>query len=84
MHGYTEVQTRGDKTWLKFKKVNPEYNGPNQGHSSNSPSHMVGNEQTLDYIVEMLEELTGRRKKADVEPNHDEVEEPFDLDEIPF
>lgn len=84
LHGYTEVQTRGDKTYLKFKKVNPDYNGPNQGQSTSSATSMVGNDQTLDYIVEMLEELTGRRQKADVAPTDIPDDENFDLSEIPF
>ena len=86
IHGRTEVQTRGDKTWLKFKKENPEYAGNNGGgHSAGSPTSLAGSEKTLEYVVEMLEELTGRRNKPDVAPTAEEVDgDTFDLSEIPF
>lgn len=83
LHGHTEVQTRGGKSSLKFKKVNPEFAGQNQGHSSTTPTNLAGNEKTLEYIVEMLEELTGRKQKPDHAPE-DIDDEPIDLAEIPF
>jgi hypothetical protein len=79
LFGHTFTQTSKDKTFLKFKKVNPQYNGEGSGNSS--PSGLVGDGKTLDYIVQMLEELTGRRDRL---PTDKELEEPIDLSEIPF
>lgn len=75
---------RGSQTYLKFKKVNPNY--PQQSYPQTTPSELVGTAKTLDYVVEMLEELTGRTKQADVLPDDDDVieGEEFDLAEIPF
>jgi hypothetical protein len=89
LYGHTESQTQGDKTYLKFKKVNQEY-AANSGSSATSASSLQGADKTLDYIVQMLEELTGRRKKPDAEPSDEEMDKAikdspdFDLSEIPF
>lgn len=89
IHGHTESQTHGDKTYLKFKKVNPEFGG-NSGSSAASATGLQGSEKTLEYVVQMLEELTGRRRKPDVEPDEADIDEAiakgsdFSLDDIPF
>lgn len=81
--GHTEVQTHGDKTYLKFRKANPQY----------APTALSGgsiSKEDVSYIVMMLEELTGRRTKPDrPTPREDVVledidDKPIELSEIPF
>lgn len=73
IHGVIEVKKNQNGTdYRKFKKVNPNF----QGHRrENAP---VDNQQ-LDYIVQMLEELTGRRATPDVvhEPTDKQLDDPF-------
>lgn len=84
IYGRTETQTRGGKTYLKFKKVNKEYQGGSNDSSATSATSLAGSEKTLEYVVQMLEELTGRREKADNVPSDEDVDKPIDLAEIPF
>lgn len=84
--GHTVTQTHGDQTYLKFKKVNPNYSGGgNSGGSATSANELVGTQNQLDRIEMMLEELTGRRDRT---PSDDisapPREEEFTLPEIPF
>lgn len=78
LFGHLETQQVGDNTFQKFKKVQQDGGGSYQ-----QPSAGSNNNQDIKYIIEMLEELTGRRTK-DVAPTDIPEDEPFDLDEIPF
>lgn len=83
LHGHMDTKTSrdGTKTWLQFKKVRKDDgNYP----STNSASAVVGDGKTLDYIVQMLEELTGRRQKPDTLPNDETAGEEIRLEDIPF
>lgn len=66
----TTVEDRNGNPYKKFKKENPNYpsKGSSQQQSQANPK--------LDYIVKMLEELTGRRPSED--------EEQMTLDDDPF
>lgn len=83
IHGYTEATQRGSNTYLKFKKVNPNF-PPNPPQHSSTASQLLGDAKTTEYMVQMLEELTGRKKKPDALPTEEDMGTPFDLDEIPF
>lgn len=78
LYGHTETQTHGDKTYLKFKKVQKQ---------DSRPSASTGD---MAYVVQMLEELTGRRDRVltteefDAAEMKKQAEEPIDLAEIPF
>lgn len=86
LFGRIEVQTRGDKTWRKFKKGQRQDGGNFKGGGGSSKAD-------IDYIIMMLEELTGRREKpenptsrssGDVAPTVEEVGQEIDLSDIPF
>lgn len=85
LFGHIEVQTRGDKTFRKFKKGQRQDGGNFKGGGGSSKAD-------IDYIIMMLEELTGRRDKpsnptgrgGDAEPTVEELDEPVDLSDIPF
>lgn len=63
LHGYIENKTdRQGNQFQKFKKVNPNWDGGNRS----SGSSVGASNQQIEYIVQMLEELTGRRESADV------------------
>lgn len=66
----TTETTNNGESYRKFTKVNPKF-APNQQQSQASPQ--------MDYIVQMLEELTGRRKAPDVvvDPTDEQIEDPF-------
>lgn len=86
IHGYYTATTKGDNTYLKFKKVTPGFENAPRSNQATSPNDLVSNsinDEKQDYIIEMLEELTNRRKKPDVVPT-DISDEPIDLSEIPF
>lgn len=86
LHGHTYPQTVGQNTYLKFKKVNPNYQ--NNTPQATTPGEIVGTAKTLDYAVEMLEELTGRRPKHEAQAPKEvvleDLDDTIDLDEIPF
>lgn len=90
IHGHTESQTSSKgTTYLKFKKVNAQYaNGYNQPTAAANPTALVGQEKTLEYIVEMLEELTGKKSDRPNTVDNDlsiiDDGEDFDPSEIPF
>lgn len=69
----TTAKTSNGTSYLKFKKENPSY--PSDSPSSGAPTNIP--DQRLDYIVLMLEELTGRKS-----PLRDS--EPVVLEEDPF
>lgn len=82
--GHTYPHQVGQNTYLKFKKTNRDYQGPATPQAT-TPNQLVGTEKTLEYIVEMLEELTGRRtKKVDDVVLEDIDDTPIDLSDIPF
>lgn len=61
--------TTNGEAYRGFKKINPAYADKPQQQSQASPQ--------MDYIVMMLEELTGRRELADPVPKLGELEDPF-------
>ena len=73
LYGHTETQTHGDRTYLKFKKAQKQDGGYSGGSGD------------MQYVIQMLEELTGRRDRL---PTDKEMEKPIseeiDLAEIPF
>lgn len=81
LYGHLDTKSAGDKTWLQFKKEARPDGG--SGYSASTPSGLVGDSKTTEYMVQMLEELTDRRKKPDV-VLEDISDEPIDLAEIPF
>ena len=87
LFGRIEVQTRGDKTWRKFKKGQRQDGGYSGSTGSGS------SKADTEYIIMMLEELTGRREKpenptsrssGDTTPTVEELDQPVDLSDIPF
>lgn len=71
----------GEK-YKTFKKVNPEYAGQNNQPQQQS---QAGSQEA--YIVQMLEELTGRRSATDqTQPDvvHPVDDGPIDPNDIPF
>lgn len=76
LEGYIEEKTtRNGKPYKKFKKENPAYSDGGRSESQHSPS-----QSQTDYIVQMLEELTGRRDAAEQDssgPTEDELDDPF-------
>lgn len=74
VHGKIETKRNTNGTsYRKFKKVNPNFGG-NRRESAPADS------PKLDYIVQMLEELTGRRAAPDVvhEVKDGPLEDPFE------
>lgn len=71
LFGNLIAETKGDKTYLKFKKAQSAFK---------SNQAVVGGKE--EYIVEMLEELTGRRKAPDVVPT--DIDDEISLADIPF
>lgn len=63
---------QGEDAYRKFKKINPKYAG-----ESNTQQQSQADPNKLDYIVQMLEELTGRREAAEL-PMDKAIEDPFD------
>lgn len=62
------------QSYKKFQKVNPAYEGQS---SSGTPTPSVDPKQ-LEYIVQMLEELTGRREIGEISMKYPAVkEDPF-------
>lgn len=84
--GRTWVQTNGDKSYLRFKKENP-----NGGGYQKQDGSAVGSVMDLEYMLKLLEaiafEVGGtaqaaiRRQDVVVEDIDDK---PIDLSEIPF
>lgn len=74
LEGYIENKTdKNGKPYKKFKKENPAYAGANRSETPSGPS-----QSQMDYIVQMLEELTGRRDAVDQPgPSDDELDDPF-------
>lgn len=81
LHGYTYTQKSKGGDFLKFKKVNPEYDQGSGGGSKPQPANN-------DYVIELLEAIAvavgAEVKKADVVPSEFEGSQPIDLSEIPF
>lgn len=77
-HMDTKTSKDGSKTWLQFKKeARPDQQGG--GYSGGASG------KDMSYIIQMLEELTGRRAKPDQLPDDEDVDDkPIDLAEIPF
>lgn len=83
LYGHLETQTRGDKTFMKFKKAQRP-----DGNSGGSAA--AGGD--MKYVIQMLEELTGRRDRVVTADEYDAAEakkaetgeDPIDLAEIPF
>lgn len=98
LHGHTEAVKRGTQTYLKFKKVNPNFaQRQTPPQSATTPSDLLGPSKTLEYAIEMLEELTGRRERKGQLANttasensittqvaNDTDDDFVDLAEIPF
>lgn len=64
------------QSYKKFQKVNPAFEG--QGQSSNATSAPSADPKQLEYIVQMLEELTGRREIGEISMKYPAVkEDPF-------
>lgn len=82
LFGHLEVQTRGDKTYQKFKKQAPKDGGFTGGNPQIA--------KDLAYIIMMLEEITDRRDRVenpfprDEAPTDEEGGRDFKLEEIPF
>ncbi len=62
-------EMQGEESYRKFKKINPKYAGeqPQQQSQANSQE---------SYIVQMLEELTGRRNPVEL-PIDKVIDDPF-------
>lgn len=69
---------RDNNPYRKFKKENPEFGNTGSQGSHSSINAPVVNDQ-IGYIVQMLEELTGRREMVE-EPKVDDQasKDPFD------
>ncbi len=77
----TQDTTKNGTPFQKFKKQNPDYDGANRSANSEPQAN-----HKIDYIVQMLEELTGRRDAVDLGAKTDssvangsepEFEDPF-------
>jgi hypothetical protein len=74
IHGIIENKKNPNGTaYRKFKKVNPNFGGNRTGGAA------PVSDSRLDYVVQMLEELTGRRPAPDVvhEVKDDPLDDPF-------
>lgn len=85
LHGYTFEQKSAKGSFLKFKKVNEQYQNNNGGGNSSSSSSSADN----DYIVKLLEAIVvavGAEVEIKSKDNilEDIDNEPIDLSEIPF
>lgn len=86
IHGVIEDKQYGDGTpYKKFTKQNPKYDGANR---TNDPSRIDAGTPKLEYIILMLEELTGRRgdgvdQRSETTTSSPQ-EESLNLDDIPF
>ena len=58
----TQEQTRNGTAYRKFKKENPNYTGPGQSTGNQSSG---ARQEDIDYIIQMLEELTNRRPEPE-------------------
>lgn len=65
----TTEQSKNGEAYRKFTKVNPKFAGQQQSTTGSKES----------YIVQMLEELTGRRKPPETTPEvtDEELNDPF-------
>lgn len=75
LQGYIENKSNSDgSTYRKFKKENPQYSG-----ASRSDNTASSNGSQMSYIIQMLEELTGRRDATDqiAEVPDEQLEDPF-------
>jgi hypothetical protein len=84
LFGHLDSTTRGDNTYLKFRKASP--NGGNNSGGNNAQL-----EKDIAYVIMMLEELTLRRQspddptpRDDVLPTDEEGSKPLKLEDIPF
>lgn len=76
LYGVIEQKSdRSGKQYLKFKKINPNFQG---GGSRQQQAVSPELERKLDYAIQMLEELSGRRDLV-VDPSN----EPISLDDLP-
>lgn len=75
----TQAETKNGTPYQRFKKQNPNYDGANRSENQNSQAN-----HKIDYIVQMLEELTGRRDVVDHSNSSASVsqEELANLDDI--
>lgn len=85
LHGIIETkQNSNGNSYKKFKKMNPDYQGNRSGGfgvsgGSQAPSNSSEIASKLDYVVKMLEELTGRRDVVhDVGQSSSSPEEPLE------
>ncbi len=79
LHGYTEVaRTPNGPAYKKFKKVNPKFGGASTPHQPATAPES----SKLDYIVKMLEELTGRRKAEEQTQTDDKLSEGITLEDL--
>lgn len=77
LEGFIEEKTnRNGSSYRKFVKENPQFAGANR--SNNQPNNSSV-ERQLNYAVQMLEELTGRRNVVDqvAEVPETELDDPF-------
>lgn len=84
LFGHTWVQTNGDKSYLRFKKVSQNFNGGSRQQSSG-----LGQILDVEYITKLLEAIAEAvDAKVDVKQKDVVVEDiddkPIDLSEIPF
>lgn len=73
----TEKNPKTNKTYLKFKSESRPQDGTYSPQKTQSSDKM-------DYVVQMLEELTGRTKKPDVVLEDIDEGQEFSLEDIPF
>ena len=86
LFGHTWVQTSNGKSYLRFKKENPQFQG-----GSRSPSSGLGEVLDMTYITKLLEAIAtevggdaaAAIKRTDNVPQ-DVDDRPIDLSEIPF
>lgn len=76
--GVIENKTSSNgNSYKKFRKVNPEYQGNRSAYGSGGGGQQSSSElaQRVEYAVQMLEELTGRRDVVHGVPTEDD--DPF-------
>ena len=84
IYGSIESKQNANGTaYRKFKKENPQFGGNRSGGFGDSDGSQAPSngeiQQQLDYIVKMLEELTGRRDVVhELNEAHDTVSDPLE------
>ena len=87
LHGYTYSQKSAKGDFLKFKKVNPNWDGGSKPQSNNQASAVDINYHTqlLEAIAINVGATDAVRSKSNGDVAADEIEDdPIDLSEIPF